>query len=114
MTDVLIATWTDVCSLDALVPGRGRAALVHGEQVALFRFPGTDQLFAVSNLDPFSGAHVICRGIVGTKGDIAKVASPILKQTFNLATGECLDDPSVALATFPIRVVDGRVEIGTT
>jgi nitrite reductase (NADH) small subunit len=56
----------------------------------------------------------MARGIVGTKGDIAKVASPILKQTFNLATGECLDDPSVALATFPIRAVDGRVEIGTT
>ena len=114
MTDVLITTWTDVCALADLVPGRGRAALIGDEQIAIFRFPQTDDLYAVSNLDPFSNAFVMSRGIVGTKGDIAKVASPILKQTFNLATGECLDDPGVSLSTFPIREVDGRIEIGTS
>lgn len=107
-------TWTQVCSLDQLTPGRGVAALVDDEQVAIFRFPVTDELFAVSNYDPFSNAFVMSRGIVGSKGDIPKVAAPIFKQNFDLRTGVCLDDDTVALRTFPIRVVDGRIEVGVT
>ena len=60
----------------------------------------------------FSGAFVMSRGLVGSKGETPKVASPVYKQTFDLRTGECLDDPSVALRTFAVRVVDGRVEVG--
>lgn len=114
MTDMLITTWTDVCALADLIPGRGRAALLNGQQIALFRFPFDDELFAVSNFDPFSKAFVISRGIVGTKGDVRKVASPIFKQSFDLRTGECLDDPDVSLDTYDIRLVDGRIEIGVT
>jgi nitrite reductase (NADH) small subunit len=42
---------------------------------------------------------------------VLKVASPIYKQSFDLATGRCLDDPSVAVETFAVRVNGGRVEI---
>lgn len=115
MTDVLAAVvvWSDVCSFDALIPGRGRAALIGDEQIALFRLPD-DALYAIANLCPFSNAQVMSRGIVGSKGGVAKVASPIFKQNFDLSTGACLDDPSVAIATYPVRVVGGRVEIGTS
>lgn len=113
MTDVLITTWVDVCGLDDLMPGRGRAALISDQQVAIFRFP-KNALYAVSNFDPFSNAYVMSRGIVGTKADVPKVASPIFKQNFDLRTGVCLDDDTVALRTFPIRVVDGRIEVGVT
>ena len=41
-----------------------------------------------------------------------KVASPIYKQSFDLRTGRCLDDPSVSVRTFPVRVSDGRVLVG--
>ena len=109
-TDVLV--WTEVCALDALVPGRGRAALVEGKQVAVFRL-ADDSLFAIANFDPFSKANVLSRGIVGSKGDAVKVASPIFKQNFDLRTGQCLDDASVSVETFPVRVVAGRVEIGS-
>ena len=37
---------------------------------------------------------------------------PIYKQSFDLETGECLDDPDCPLATYPVRVVDGRVQVG--
>ncbi len=115
MTNVLaeVVVWTDVCAFDALIPGRGRAALIGGEQVALFRLPD-DSLYAIANLCPFSGAQVMSRGIVGSKGGLAKVASPIFKQNFDLATGECLDDSSVSIQAYPARVVAGRVEIGTS
>ena len=106
-----ITKWTDVCAFDDLVPGRGACALVDGYQVALFRL-NDDALFAVSNYDPFSEAFVLSRGIVGSRGDVAKVASPVYKQSFCLRTGACLDDPSVSIMAFPVRVMDGRVAIG--
>jgi nitrite reductase (NADH) small subunit len=107
-----VTTWTDVCALDDLHLDRGIAALVHGHQVALFRVSPDGALYALSNYDPFSGAYVLSRGIVGSKGDVAKVASPVFKQNFDLRTGQCLDDPSVSVTTFPIREVAGRIEVG--
>jgi len=102
--------WEDVCALEDLVPGRGVAALVGKLQVAVFLVDG--ELFALSNFDPFSEAFVLSRGIVGTRGDRLKVASPVYKQSFDLRTGESLDVPGVTVPVFGVRVVDGRVEVG--
>ena len=106
-------SWVDVCPVDRIVPNRGVAALVGHYQVAVFRVdPGHDEeLLALSNYDPFSKAYVLSRGIVGSRGDRLKVASPVYKQSFDLRTGECLDDPDVSVATFPVRLVDGRVQV---
>jgi nitrite reductase (NADH) small subunit len=104
--------WHDICSYAGLMPERGACAMVQGVQVAVFRtFDGA--LFALSNLDPFSGAQVISRGILGTRGGAPTVASPMFKQVFDLRTGSCLDDPRVALPTFAIRRVPStdRVEV---
>ena len=104
-------TWTDVCAVDDLDPDRGACALVGNHEVALFRTSPDDALYALSNLDPFSGVSVLSRGLVGSKGDVPKVASPIYKQTFDLRTGICLDDETITIPTFPVRVVDGRVQV---
>lgn len=104
--------WTDVCALDDVLPGTGVAALVAGEQVALLRSRDGKALYAISNFDPFSHAFVLARGIVGDRGGVPKVASPIYKQNFDLLTGRCLDDPKVCLPTYPVRLRAGRVEIG--
>jgi nitrite reductase (NADH) small subunit len=106
-------TWVDVCAVDELVPDRGECALVGEHQVAVFRVSPDGELYALSNFDPFSRAHVLSRGVVGSKGDVPKVASPMYKQTFDLRTGQCLDDPSTSVPTFPVRVVDGRVQVAT-
>ena len=103
-------TWTRVCNLDALAVDRGAAALVDGHQVAVFRLASGD-VYAVDHRDPFSGANVMARGLVGTRGDTSTVASPIYKQVFDLSTGQCLDDESVTLRSWPVRVVDGMVEV---
>ena len=103
-------TWTGVCDYDDLQPERGVAAMLGGEQVALFRtFDGA--LYAIGNQDPFTGAYVLSRGIVGTRGDIPTVASPLHKQVFDLRTGTCLDDDSRNVPVFPVRRRDGRVEV---
>ena len=66
-------------------------------------------VFAISNFDPFSRAFVLSRGIVGDKQGIPKIASPIYKQSFDLRTGQCLDDPQVRVPTYDIRVERGRI-----
>ena len=102
--------WHEICPIDYVVPGTGVAALVQGEQVAIIRT--CDGLFAaLSNFDPFSEAFVIARGIVGDRRGVPKIASPIYKQSFSLETGECLDDPSVRLTVYPIRVVAGKIQV---
>lgn len=103
--------WVDVCRVDRLLPDRGACALVGGEQVAIFRLGVTDEVFAISNYDPFSRAFVLSRGIVGTKGDVVKVASPIYKQTFDLRTGACLEKPEVRIPTYGVRVVGCVVQV---
>jgi nitrite reductase (NADH) small subunit len=104
-------TWTRVCALEALVPDRGAAALVDGHQVALFRLDDSGDVHAVDHLDPFSNANVIARGLVGSRGGTPTVASPMYKQSFDLLTGQCLDDPDVSLRVWPTRVADGWVEV---
>ncbi|MBH1937633.1 nitrite reductase small subunit NirD [Streptomyces sp. AV19] len=101
--------WTPVCRYDDLVPGRGAAALVDGRQVALFR-DRAGTVYAVGNHDPFSGAHVISRGLLGTREGAPVVISPMHKQAFDLRSGRCPDEPEgpdgnpVQLPVWPVRL----------
>ena len=105
--------WTPICSVDDLAVDRGAAAMVAGQQVAIFRL-ASGEIYAVGHRDPFSGANVMARGLVGTRGDIPTVASPIYKQAFDLRTGQCLDDESATLGSWLVRVADGIVELQET
>jgi nitrite reductase (NADH) small subunit len=104
--------WLDVCALDDIVPDTGVCALVRGEQVALVRVGPGDRIHAIDNFDPLSKAFVLSRGIVGDRKGIAKIASPLYKQSFDLGTGQCLDDASVRVGVWEVRVRGGRVEVG--
>lgn len=115
----LTARETTVCRLDQITREAGVAALVDGQAVAVFR-THDDRVFALSNFDPYGRASVLARGIVGSRTvqtergveDVPFVASPLLKQPFDLRTGACLDDPAVVVPTFEVRVVDGIVLVG--
>jgi nitrite reductase (NADH) small subunit len=104
------ARWTVVCRYGDLQPERGVAALIGGAQVALFRmFDGT--LHAIGNQDPFTGAFVLSRGIVGSRGEIPTVASPLHKQVFDLRTGACVADETVSVPVYAVRTRGGMVEV---
>jgi assimilatory nitrate reductase catalytic subunit len=107
-----------VCRLEDIVPNAGVCALVGREQVAVFRVE--NDVYAVGNRDPFSGANVLSRGIVGDlKGELV-VASPVYKQHFSLATGRSIEDSAVRIPVYAARVADGvvlvepRREVATT
>ena len=124
-------SWTAVCSYQALVANRGVCALVGADHVAIFRVvfgdaEKTERLFALSNVDPFCSASVLSRGLIGStrigeRGESSEsieqrvyVASPMRKHRFDLASGVCLDDASVILTTYPVRVVHDVVEVGSS
>lgn len=108
-----IQVWTTACEYDRLIPGRGVGVLLDdGSQAALFRLDD-GSVYAVANVDPFSGAAVLSRGIVGDRGGRVAVQSPILKQAFSLEDGSCLDDPNFSVPVYPARVTaDGFVQVG--
>ena len=107
--DEAVRTWADVCALDEIELGRGVCALVESRQIALFRVSPDGELYAISNYDPYSGACVLSRGIVGSVDDSVVVASPVYKHRFDLETGQCLDDSSVAIPVYRVKIRDGRV-----
>ena len=104
------AGWHSVCRVEDLEPSWGEAALVEGRQVALFR-TGATEVFAVAHQDPATGAHVMARGILGSRGERPTIASPLHKEVYDLETGECFSTPGLGLATFRTRIADGIVEI---
>lgn len=108
--------WTTACPLDRIPIDRGVAAWVGGVAVAIFRLSpfsegtavASEELYAVSHVDPATGSPVMARGLVGSSGkppvEIPTVASPLLKQRYNLRTGVCLDDPELRLDVFDVEV----------
>ena len=105
--------WNAICPLDRIVPDTGVCALLNGRQVAVFRVGDEmPSLFAIDNYDPNSQAAVLSRGLVGSIGERIVVASPIYKQHFDLQTGECLEAPHNSVASYPVRVEDGKVWVG--
>ena len=105
-----VTTWVDVIAERDLPPEIGVPVLVGRAPVAVFR-THDGAVHALSNLDPKSGASVMARGIVGSRGEVPTVASPLYKHVFDLRTGRCLDDDSLALARFEVRVHDGVVQV---
>lgn len=99
--------WEDVCALDEVLPNTGVCALIAGRQVAIVRT--ADAVYALGNFDPFSKAFVLSRGIVGDRAGVPKIASPLYKQSFDLRTGACLDDPRVRVPTYEVRIERGRI-----
>ena len=117
--------WVPVCGLDDLLPGRGVAVLLGTDQVALFRDRDRDGraecearedcedreavLYALDNRDPFSGAQVLSRGLLGSRGRTQVLISPMLKQAFDLESGRCLDEDTApdgsgtTLRRWPVR-----------
>ena len=105
MTATPTTEWTTLCSKNDLIPNSGVAAMLNGKQVAVFYIPGFEnEIYAISNNDPFSGSNVLSRGLIGDINGEPMVASPIYKQHFSLNSGQCFEDETVKLAVWPVKI----------
>jgi nitrite reductase (NADH) large subunit len=90
------------------VPPDAGIAVKYGDaQLAIFQLHGA--FYATQNACPHTQAMVLARGIVGDDHGSPKVACPLHKKTFDLATGACLSGDAPAILAFPVRVEHGEI-----
>lgn len=113
---------TEICPVSALRVERGSAALLpDGTQIGVFLLED-GSVHAIQQFDPYSRTNILSRGLIGshempgTVGAehvvVPTIASPMYKQTWNLATGEVIDagggEPR-PIDVFDTEVRDGRL-----
>jgi nitrite reductase/ring-hydroxylating ferredoxin subunit len=110
--------WHDVGALDELRGAGGVVVRIGGREIGVLADPVTGDVHAVRNRCPHHGAP-LCRGTLRTRlegapggyalGDRRVLACPWHGWEFDLASGRCIDDARMRVATYPVRVDDGRV-----
>ncbi len=109
-----MSDFTDVCALNDITPDTGVCALVNGKQVAIFRPAATGTLYAVGNYCPAGKANILSRGIIADiKGQLT-VASPLYKQHYVLETGQCLEEETLSIPTYSVKVEGDRVLVSAS
>lgn len=97
------------CLIDDIDAGTGVCALISNKQVALFRPTKEAKVFAIDNFDPIGKANVLSRGLIADIKQTLTVASPLYKQHYDLETGQCLEDDSLKVPVYEVKVKNGEV-----
>jgi nitrite reductase/ring-hydroxylating ferredoxin subunit len=100
-----VAEWIEVARLEE-VPPDGPKCVAHGDKrIALFR--AGDRVYALEDFCPHVGAKLS----EGRREQLT-VECPWHHVVYSLSTGAALSQPNWGPAhTFPVRVVDGAIEI---
>ncbi len=107
-----VNTWAYACRVSEVPENGGVCVKIGDQQIALFHFSRLHAWYATQNECPHRQQMALSRGMIGTQGEIPKVACPFHKKTFSLETGECLNDESCSIRTYQVKVEDDRVYIG--
>ncbi|USD37709.1 MULTISPECIES: nitrite reductase small subunit NirD [Ferrimonas] len=102
--------WQEICALDDLSPDSGVCALLDNKQVAIF-YLANGELYAIGNHDPLGKANVMSRGLLAEVDGTLTVSSPLYRHHYCLSSGRCLQDDTVSVPTYPVRTVDGKVQL---
>ena len=113
-----MTSWIRVAHSDDVSANGGGCVKLGSVQIALFKLqrPGAEpEWYAVQNLCPHDSRQVLSRGLSGDLKGEPKVACPLHKNNFSLATGEHLagtsSKPEWRLETFPVKEEGGAVFI---
>ena len=108
-----VRQWVKVAKV-ADFPENGGACVLHeGLQIAIYNFSRRGEWYACQNLCPHKKQMALSRGMIGSEGDEPKVACPFHKKTFSLRNGKNLNGTECDIATYPVKVEDGDVYLGT-
>lgn len=91
------AHWVRVAALDEIPPGGSLRVEVETAHLALFNVDGT--LHAIDNVCPHKGGFLAQGPLNGTV-----VSCPLHAWSFELTTGECVQQPGRRVRTYPVRV----------
>jgi nitrite reductase (NADH) large subunit len=101
--------WIDVGAADDFPANGGGAVKVGGAELAVYNHVAVGKWYATQNSCPHKQLQVLSRGLLGLQGDVPKVACPIHKNTYNLETGKGISNPGLNVATFEVKIENGRV-----
>lgn len=100
-----MAKWIDACNESDVPPGQKKCVDVEGFAVVLCNVGG--KLIATANICPHAGMPI-------GDGDLhgPTLTCPYHGYTYNVQTGQNIDDPSdMALTRFAVRCEGGRIEV---
>ena len=114
-----MSEWYDIAAEAEVTPGAPAIARIEGREIGVMRDPRTNDLIAIRNRCPHSGAK-LCLGSVeqrieGEPGghyhlvDRTVVVCPWHGWEFDASTGVCPEDANFRVAVYPVRVENGRV-----
>lgn len=112
MVEEKTIAWFLACSIHDLPENGGACVKYKDEQIALFHFARRNEWYATQNECPHRNQMALSRGMIGSQGDVPKVACPFHKKTFSLVTGECMSGDECAIKTYPVKIDNGFVYIG--
>jgi len=97
--------WIDVMPESALADGEHVVVDVEGYDVAIFKLEG--ELYAIEDVCTHDGAEIASGELEGDE-----IVCPRHGARFCVKTGEVKCAPAYEdVATFPVRVVDGRIQV---
>src|SRR5213592_3257274 len=96
--------WIEVAKTSEILPGKRKTLKVFGSSITVFNVEG--RFYAIDNTCPHQGGPL---GEGALEGEV--VTCPWHAWKYNVRTGCAVVTPSVG--THELRVIDGRVEIGT-
>ena len=94
--------FVEVAHLEQVPPGEGTTRTVQGKDLALFNVDGT--IYAMDDSCLHQGLSL---GTSRLDGKIVTCRGHGWK--YNVTTGSTLSSPGYGVATYPVRVVDGKI-----
>ena len=99
-----MANYIEVANLEQLPPGRGTTVSIKGKDIALFNVDGT--VYAMDDTCLHQGVSL---GISKLEGNIVTCRGHGWK--YDVTTGSTYPVPGVGVATYPVKVVDGKIMV---
>jgi 3-phenylpropionate/trans-cinnamate dioxygenase ferredoxin subunit len=99
--------WIDAAREGSLAPGEHLLVEIDGDALALFHIDG--EYFAIQDVCSHDGTEIASGQLEG-----CEIICPRHGARFCLKTGKVLSPPAYEdIATYPVRIRVGRIEIGT-
>lgn len=102
-------SWVKVGKVEDFAPNVGSAILYSDTQLAIFNNAQRGEWYCTQNMCPHKQAFVLSQGIIGSAGDVPKVACPLHKKQFSLEEGSEVNGGDLQILTFPVKIEKDEV-----